>query len=134
MTSSNQITFLDLFIHLFAVLFSIDTTTSYKKSDADSAPSELNAVSAVPGAKDSSAESPAIQCQPTGIYSIADPSECNAYYQCDKGIRTKMTCPERQLFDLEKRECTEYERVFCGARTISSADKNQCKFIQPFYL
>jgi hypothetical protein len=115
-------------------MFSIDTTTSHKKSDTESALSESNAVSAVPGAKDSSADSPAIQCQPTGIYSIPDSNECNAYYQCDKGTRTRMTCPERQLFDLEKRECNEYERVFCGARTISSADKNQCKFIQSLYL
>ncbi len=113
-------------------IFSIDTTTSHKKSDTESALSDSNVVSTVPGAngKDSNADSPAIQCQPTGIYSIPDPNECNAYYQCDKGTRTRMTCSERQLFDIEKRECNEYERVFCGARAISSADKNQCKFIQ----
>jgi hypothetical protein len=32
------------------------------------------------------------------------------------------------LFDIEKRECNEYERVFCGARSINLADKNQCKY------
>ena len=69
----------------------------------------------------------AIQCQPTGIYAVADPNECNAYYQCEKGVRSRMTCPERQLFDLEKRECNEYERVFCGTRNLNAADKNQCK-------
>ena len=69
-----------------------------------------------------------IECQPTGIYMVADPTECNAFHQCDKGIRTRLNCPERQLFDAEKRQCMEYERVFCGARSASLADKNQCKF------
>ncbi len=52
--------------------------------------------------------------------------ECNAYYQCDKGIRTRLNCPERQLFDADKRQCLEYERVFCGTRAANLADKNQC--------
>jgi len=110
----------------------IDTTTANKKSDTESVLSESNIPLVVPGTngKDSSGGSPAIECQPTGIYSIPDPAECNAYYQCDKGIRTKLNCPERQLFDIEKRECNEYERVFCGTRGMNLADKNQCKLIQ----
>ena len=68
-----------------------------------------------------------IECQPTGIYTVADPEECNAYYQCDKGLRTRLNCPERQLFDASKRQCLEYERVFCGSRSMNLADKNQCK-------
>ncbi len=111
----------------------IDTTTSNKKSDTVSVLSDPNLPSAVSGTngKDSGS-SPAIECQPTGIYSVADPAECNSYYQCDKGTRTRMTCPERKLFDIEKRECNEYERVFCGTRNINLADKNQCKFRQLF--
>ncbi|CAF4383933.1 unnamed protein product, partial [Rotaria magnacalcarata] len=75
--------------------------------------------------KDNSGSSPAIECQPTGIYSIPDPTECNSYYQCDKGTRTKLGCPERKLFDTEKRECNDHERVTCGARAINLSDKNQ---------
>ncbi|CAF3908763.1 unnamed protein product [Rotaria sp. Silwood2] len=104
------------------------TTTSRKKSDTESALSESNAASAISSTngKDNSGSSPAIECQPTGIYSIPDPSECNAYYLCDKGTRTKLNCPERKLFDIEKRECNEYERVSCGTRSVSLVDKNQC--------
>ncbi len=109
----------------------IDTTTPNKKSDTESTLSESNIASAVSGTngKDSSGSSPAVECQPTGIYSIPDPAECNSYYQCEKGTRTKLTCPERKLFDIEKRECNEYERVFCGTRIVNLADKNQCKLI-----
>ena len=53
--------------------------------------------------KDNNGNRPEIQCQPTGIYTIADPNDCNAYYQCDSGTRTRLNCPERQLFDIEKR-------------------------------
>jgi hypothetical protein len=109
----------------------IDTTTSRKKSDTESAVSESNVASVVSATngKDSNGGSPAIECQPTGIYSIPDPAECNSYYQCDKGTRTRLTCSERKLFDIEKRECNEYERVFCGTRSVNLADKNQCKFL-----
>jgi hypothetical protein len=69
-----------------------------------------------------------IECQPTGIYTVPDPAECNAYYQCDKGIQTRLNCPKRQLFDDDKRQCLEYERVFCGTRSVNLADKNQCRF------
>jgi hypothetical protein len=118
------------YIYVFIYVL-IDTTTSHKKSDTASALSESSVASVASGTngKDSNADTSAIQCQPTGIYSVPDPNECNAYYHCDKGTRTRMSCPERQLFDLEKRECNEYERVFCGARSINLADKNQCKFI-----
>ena len=87
----------------------------------------LSAISGTNG-KDSSGSFAVIECQPTGIYLLPDPNDCSGYYQCDKGIRTKMNCSERQLFDTDKRECNEFERVFCGTRTINSADKNQCKF------
>jgi hypothetical protein len=89
-------------------------------------------VSAIPfnHGKDGSVDgSSAVECQPTGIYSLADPAECNAYYQCEKGVRTRLNCPERKLFDVDKRECNDYERVSCGARAMNLADKNQCKFV-----
>jgi len=76
----------------------------------------------------SAGSAPGIECQPTGIYTVADPAECNAYYQCDKGLRTRLNCPERQLFDADKHQCMEYERVSCGTRAMNLADKNQCKF------
>ncbi|CAF1288673.1 unnamed protein product [Rotaria sordida] len=105
-----------------------DTTTSRKKSDTDSVLSEPSIGSILPSThgKDSSGGLSIIECQPTGIYTTADPLECNAYYQCDKGIRTRLNCPERQLFDADKRQCMEYERVFCGSRAANLADKNQC--------
>ncbi|CAF1149816.1 unnamed protein product [Rotaria sordida] len=104
------------------------TTTSRKKSDTDSVLSEPSIGSILPSThgKDSSGGLSIIECQPTGIYTTADPLECNAYYQCDKGIRTRLNCPERQLFDADKRQCMEYERVFCGSRAANLADKNQC--------
>ncbi|CAF4384796.1 unnamed protein product, partial [Adineta steineri] len=67
-----------------------------------------------------------IECQPTGIYSLADPNDCNSYCQCDKGIRTKITCPDNTLYDTDKYECKESERVNCGARSLSLSNKNQC--------
>ena len=86
-------------------------------------------VSSNHGKDSSSDEVPIIECQPTGIYTIADPTECNAYYKCDKGIRRRLNCPERELFDADKHRCMEYERVFCGTRSVNLADKNQCKFL-----
>jgi len=55
-------------------------------------------------------------------------NECNAYYQCDRGIRTRLNCPERELYDANKHQCLDYERVACGSRAVNLADKNQCKF------
>ncbi|CAF3393788.1 unnamed protein product [Rotaria socialis] len=101
-----------------------NTTTTRKKSDTESVLSDTNA--GPTNGKDNSGNSLAIECQPTGIYSISDPTECNSYYQCDKGTRTKLSCPERKLFDTEKRECNDHERVTCGARAINLSDKNQC--------
>ncbi len=114
----------------------IDTTALNKKTDTDSVLSDPNIFSAVASTngKDSNGDSPAIECQPTGIYSVADPAECNAYYRCDKGTRTRVNCPEGTLFDIEKRECNEYGRVSCGARSINPADKNQCKFSELFQI
>lgn len=119
------------FYHTSICLFlHVDTTTSYKKFNTDSALSVSNTASIAveTNGKDSNVDSSTVQCQPTGIYSVADPTDCSAYYQCEKGSRTRMNCPERQLFDLDKRECNEYERVFCGTRIIHPSDKNQCKF------
>jgi hypothetical protein len=117
-----------MFIYLFWILF-LGTTTSRKKSDSQSIVSEPNIQSAIPPTrgKDSSGIA-AIECQPTGIYNVDDPTACNAYYLCEKGIRTRLNCPEKQLFDADKRQCMEYERVFCGNRAANLADKNQCKF------
>lgn len=119
---------------LFFLSVCVDTTTSHKKSHTDSPLPDLNPASIAleTNGKDSNVDSSAVQCQPTGIYSVADPSDCNAYYQCEKGARTRMTCPERQLFDVDKRECNEYERVFCGTRNIHPSDKNQCKLSMRF--
>ena len=109
----------------------LDPTTPNKKSDSDAPQSENNpatAQSAISG--NAGAAAPLIECQPTGIYNVPDPNECNSYYQCEKGVRTRLSCPERQLFDVEKRDCKDYERVNCGSRTMNLADKNQCKLNQ----
>ncbi|CAF1042460.1 unnamed protein product [Adineta steineri] len=109
--------------------YSTNTTTSRKTSDTNSVSSNRKIVSTISivDGKDENKGSPAIECQPTGIYSLADPNECNNYYQCDKGIRTKITCPDNTLYDTEKYECKESERVNCGARSLSLSNKNQCK-------
>lgn len=72
-------------------------------------------------------DSSGIECQPTGIYTIADLNDCNAYYQCNRGIRTRLNCPKQELFDANKHQCLDYERVTCGSRSANLADKNQCK-------
>jgi len=54
------------------------TTTSRKKSDTESVISESSIPSIIPPTrgKDSSSDgNPAIECQPTGIYTVADPME-----------------------------------------------------------
>lgn len=98
---------------------------------------ESSKASVVPSThgKDSSgtAAAIAIECQATGIYTVADPNECHTYYQCDRGVRTKLTCPEKHLYDTEKNQCMEYERVFCGTRTVNLAEKNQCKLFEKKY-
>lgn len=107
----------------------LDTTTTRTKSETESAIPESSVPSVIPPTHGKDGGSAVgIDCQPTGIYTVADPEECNAYYQCDKGLRTRLNCPERQLFDATKRQCLEYERVFCGSRSANLADKNQCKF------
>lgn len=110
--------------------FLIDTTTSRKKSDVEAALSDSNTASSTNG-KDNSENSANVDCQPTGIYTVADPAECNFYYQCDKGIRTRHQCSDQKLFDVEKRECNDYERVFCGTRIINSTH-NMCKCNKDF--
>lgn len=112
---------------MIVFFFLLETTTSRKKPDTDSTVSEssIPPIKAATNGKDGGTSG--IECQPTGIYTVADPLECNTYYQCDKGIRTRLNCPERQLFDADKRQCLEFERVFCGSRAANLADKNQCK-------
>ncbi|CAF1617652.1 unnamed protein product [Adineta ricciae] len=102
------------------------TTTSSKNSDSDSVSSGGNPPSAVSSTNGKDGGAVVIECQPTGIYTVPDPAECNAYYQCDKGVRTRVVCPEKTFFETEKRECMELERVSCGTRAINPADKNQC--------
>lgn len=114
-----------LLIFTVRCLCLLDTTTSRKKSETESVASESNVSSTTYG-KDGSASGSGVECQPTGIYTVPDSSECNAYYQCDKGVRTKLNCPERQSFDADKHQCLDYERVACGARAVNLADKNQC--------
>ncbi|CAF1188528.1 unnamed protein product [Adineta steineri] len=108
--------------------YSTNTTTSNRQIDTESIKTHASIPSIVAPTHrgDSHDDTSAIECQPTGIYSIADPTECNSYYQCDKGVHIRLNCPERQLFDTDKRQCMDYERVFCGARALNLADKNQC--------
>lgn len=118
---------MDRSVHRFSFLhLMIIDPTSRKKSDTDAVLSDSSLASAMPStqSKDIGA---GIECQPTGIYALPDPSECSAYYQCDKGVQTKLHCPERQLFDTDKRTCNDFERVNCGTRAVNPADKNQCE-------
>lgn len=120
-------------INFYILHIVIDTTTSRKKTVTASVLSDSNIASgaSATNAKDNNnGNSAAIECQPTGIYTLSDPEECNAYYQCDKGTRTKLNCPEGKLFDTEKRECNDFERVSCGTRVANPSEKNQCKFMK----
>lgn len=108
--------------------FFVETTTLKKKSDGDMPFPDSISISSLSGTngKDGSGNAAAIECQPTGIYSLPDPNDCSSYYQCDKGILSKLNCTDKRLFDISKRECNDFERVFCGARPINPAEKNQC--------
>lgn len=123
---SNYTSHFPAFLHI-----SIDTTTSNKYSDTDSLFKDPILISSISGTnkKDNSGNPPVIECQPTGIYLLPDLADCSRYYQCDKGVQTKLNCTDRRLFDIEKHECHEYERVDCGSRPISPVEKNQCKLI-----
>jgi hypothetical protein len=110
-------------------LHCLDTTTSGKNSDTESVLPDSSKTSIVLPTQGKDGGAPAIECQPTGVYTVPDPTECNSYYQCERSIRTKLNCPERQLFDADKHQCMEYERVFCGARSVNLADKNQCRLL-----
>jgi hypothetical protein len=66
-------------------------------------------------------------CQSFGSYFVEDATNCGAYYLCQNGKQTKMTCPEKQLFDLETSLCADFQTVFCGMRPVNYADKNQCE-------
>ncbi|UJR08864.1 hypothetical protein I4U23_013119 [Adineta vaga] len=106
-----------------------DSTTSRKKSTTESSSPESNKPSALPPThgKDGSGSSlSGFDCQPTGVYTVADSTQCNAYYQCDRGIQTRLNCAEKQLFDEVKRVCLDFDRVNCGTRPVNLADKNQC--------
>ncbi|CAF1197373.1 unnamed protein product [Adineta ricciae] len=103
------------------------TTTSRKKSSTESSSSESNKASTLPpthGKYNSILEG--FECQLTGFYAVPDPTQCNSYYQCDRGVQTRLSCPEKQLYDEEKRQCMDFDRVNCGTRAVNLADKNQC--------
>ncbi len=62
-----------------------------------------------------------------GSYYVEDKTNCGAYYLCQNGKDTKMTCKDKQLFNLETSMCADFQTVFCGMRPVNYADKNQCK-------
>lgn len=66
-------------------------------------------------------------CQAIGTYHLPDNSNCAAYYMCNMGKETHITCPDRQLFNAETAQCEDFQLVFCGSRPVNHADKNQCK-------
>ncbi|CAF0748124.1 unnamed protein product [Didymodactylos carnosus] len=96
------------------------STTLRKKSVSEST------INSVTSSGIEKGENQVIECQPVGSYNVPDQNECNAYYQCENGHRTKLSCPEKQLFDTEKQECDLFSKVLCGTRSMNLADKNQC--------
>ncbi|CAF1040148.1 unnamed protein product, partial [Didymodactylos carnosus] len=98
----------------------VGSTTLKKKSDSESTINSITPSGIAKGGDQT------VECQPVGSYNIPDPNECNAYYQCENGHRTKLSCPEKQLFDIEKQGCDLFSKVFCGTRSVNLADKNQC--------
>ena len=65
-------------------------------------------------------------CQSVGAYHLPDNTNCASYFMCSMGKETHITCPERQLFNLETAQCEDFQQVFCGLRPVNHADKNQC--------
>ncbi len=65
-------------------------------------------------------------CSAPGTYFLEDSSSCSSYYLCNNGKETKMACQEKTLFSSETSRCEAFETVFCGARPVNLADKNQC--------
>ena len=68
-----------------------------------------------------------VVCQSFGSYYVEDKTNCGTYYLCQNGKETKMTCKDKQLFNLETSMCADFQTVFCGMRPVNYADKNQCK-------
>lgn len=66
-------------------------------------------------------------CGSFGSYYIPD-SNCASYIMCNNGKETKMVCPEKQLFNTETTQCEDFQQVFCGARAVNLAEKNQCQY------
>jgi len=66
-------------------------------------------------------------CQSVGTYHLPDNTNCASYLMCSMGKETHITCPERQLFNVETAQCEDFQQVFCGLRPVNHADKNQCK-------
>ena len=68
-------------------------------------------------------------CQSVGTYHLPDNTNCASYFMCSMGKETHITCPERQLFNVETAQCEDFQQVFCGLRPVNHADKNQCELI-----
>lgn len=81
---------------------------------------------------DAPTKKPNTVCQSFGSYFAEDSENCGAYYLCTNGEETKMTCPEKQLFNAETSLCSDFQTVFCGNRPVNHADKNQCIYLFKF--
>jgi hypothetical protein len=45
---------------------------------------------------------------------------------CNNGKESKMSCPDKQLFNTDTTQCEDFQQVFCGTRPVNMADRNQC--------
>jgi hypothetical protein len=45
---------------------------------------------------------------------------------CNNGKESKMSCPDKQLFNTDTTQCEDFQQVFCGTRPVNLADRNQC--------
>jgi hypothetical protein len=56
---------------------------------------------------------------------IEDQKDCGAFYSCDNGTLTRITCSDKQLFNIDSGECENPKNVACGKRPTVEI-QNQC--------
>lgn len=61
-----------------------------------------------------------------GTYLLPDSANCASYFSCNDGKENKLSCPDKQLFNIDTSSCEEFQKVFCGTRAVNLAEKNQC--------
>lgn len=53
--------------------------------------------------------------------------EISAFFSCNEEILVRNRCPDRQLFDEDNRQCSDFRKVFCDNRPTTEFEADPCK-------